>query len=139
MAVRTPYANTFRVINILLYLQSSFFNSRQYPAQDNAADIVSRSPSGLIPNCFDPVSTTIATPINAIAEPVQSRDFMESWKMTFPKMIVNIGAQQIIKETFEANVMPSAVFSAMKYSDPPVMPVASINISSFKEAAHNMS
>ncbi len=59
--------------------------------------------------------------------------------MTLPNMIVNIGAQQIIKETFEANVMPSAVFSAIKYSEPPVMPVASINISSFKDLAHNLS
>ena len=33
-----------------------------------------------------------------------------------------IGAVQINNETLEANVMPSAVFSAMKYREPPHNP-----------------
>ena len=48
-----------------------------------------------------------------------------------------IGAVQINNETLEANVMPSAVFSAMKYREPPHNPDKNNKNSSFTQLAHN--
>lgn len=48
-----------------------------------------------------------------------------------------IGAVQINNETLEANVMPNAVFSAMKYREPPHNPDKNNKNSSFTQLAHN--
>ena len=48
-----------------------------------------------------------------------------------------IGAVQINNETLEANVMPSDVFYAMKYREPPHNPDKNKKNSSFTQLAHN--
>lgn len=100
--------------------------------------MVSISPNGFIPYCLEPLSTTIATPKNATMEPIHDDTLIVSLNRTIPSIIVKIGAQQIINETFEANVIPRAEFSAIKYSDPPVIPAASIISSSFRVFAHSL-
>lgn len=50
---------------------------------------------------------------------------------------MNIGAVQINNETLEANVIPNAVFSAIKYKEPPHNPENNKNISSLRVSAHN--
>ena len=127
------------MIKILRYLLLSLFRIRQYPAHESAAKAVSISPAGLMPNCWDPFSTTVATPINANTVPSHANGFIESLKISLPRIIVKIGAQQIIRDTFDANVMLNAEFSAIKYNDPPVIPAASIMHSSFIPSAHSLS
>lgn len=86
----------------------------------------------------EPLRTTTQTPPKAITEPIQAVSLMESLNRTFPNIMVNIGALQIINDTFDANVILKAEFSAMKYKEPPVIPANDNIASSLQLTAHNL-
>jgi hypothetical protein len=85
--------------------------------------MVRKSPRGFILRIKLPLKTTNATPSIATTEP--DTRFPVSLSFLYirkDRKAVRIGVIQSIKETLEARVMPNAVFSVIKYSEPPHNP-----------------
>lgn len=87
-----------------------------------AAKIVSISPNGFILKTKFPLKTTKATPNKAIIDPINV--FLRIGVLSIRKdnRMVNIGAVEISSDTFDAMVISNAVFSAIKYKEPPLNP-----------------
>lgn len=85
-----------------------------------------------------PLNTTRATPRNAVNEPNIKDDLSFSFLYRIhDNRAVKIGEVQIISDTFDANVIPKAVFSNIKYNAPPHNPDAANKSSSFVVFANN--
>ena len=136
--VTTPQKNTFRVTKRV----GQLFRYRRIMPQKahiNAAVNVSKSPKGFIFRIKLPLKTTNATPVSAINEPQISCDVSRSlWKNNRDRKAVRMGAVLIISETFEASVIPKAVFSVRKQRDPPLSPAATNINSSLRLLANSL-
>ena len=99
------------------------------------ATMLRKSPNGLICRMTLPLNTTMPTPIRAIKEPIIMFLRKGSLQNQCMNKAVKIGVVQTNKATFEACVIPRAVFSAMKYKVPPVRPANINNPSSFQLSA----
>ena len=121
-------------MNKLSYLLFKLRRTTAYTAQLKAAQSESISPNGFTASLNRLLNITNPTPINAMTDPAIVAPLIRTFLYTIRmSRAVNKGAVVTINETFDTRVYSIAVFSVIKYIDPPQSPHIRNKNSSFSD------